>query len=192
MAIRVNTRWRSKGPKTLGDRASVVGVTIWRVAHDTGKHMEKEEFRITSDAQYTALLTEIIAFLVQVTDRILYGRLSEEDRATFMNALGQHLARTMQSNLADFLEAGDHTPAFIGTLNARAGDYAEFDFGDTGPGYGFVRYLGEKAAEVMAVTDSRWVIEHVMEIEAPQALRTVVRVIGEVMGVPVPEISAKM
>ncbi|MDA8363859.1 MAG: hypothetical protein M0Z84_08605 [Gammaproteobacteria bacterium] len=187
MAIRVKTRFRSKGPKTLADRASVVGVTIWRVAHEVGRHMEKEEFRISSDAQYTALLTEIIAFLLQITDRIVYGQLGEEDRATFMNALGLHLAKTMESNLADFLGPGDHIGPFISTLNARAADYAEFEFGEQGPGYGFLRYLGEKAAEVMAVTDNRWVIEHIMEIEAPGAIKTVKRVIGEVLGIRVPE-----
>ncbi len=185
MAIRVKTRFRSKGPKTMADRASVVGVTIWRVAHEVGRHMEKEEFRISSDAQYTAVLTEFIAFLLQVTDRIVYGQLSEEQRAEFMNALGVHLARTMESNLADFLGPGDHVSPFIATLNARAADYAEFDYGDGGPGYGFRRYLGEKVAGVMAVTDNRWVIEHVMEIEVPDALKTVQRVIGEVLGISV-------
>ncbi len=185
MAIRINSRWRSKGPKSLGDRASVVGVTIWRVAHEVGRHMEKEEFRISSDAQYTALLTELIAFFVQITDRIIYGQLSEEDRTTFINALGQHLAKTMESNLVDFLGSGDHIATFIATLNMRAQDYAEFEFGDQGPGYGFLRYLGDKAAEVMAATDNRWVIEHMMEIEAPAAIKTVKRVVGEVLGIQV-------
>jgi len=186
MALRVKTRFRSKGPKTLADRASVVGVTIWRVAHETGRHMEKEEFQIKSDAQYTALLTELIAFLIQVTDRMVYGQLSDIDRATFINALGHHLAKTMQSNLVDFLGPGDHIGPFIATLNERAGDYAEFDFGEQGPGYGFLRYLGEKVSGVMAITDNKWVIEHVMEIEAPEALKTVKRVVGEVLGVRVP------
>lgn len=186
MAIRVKTKWQRKGPKTLSDRASVVGVTIWRVAHETGRHMEKEEFRITSDSQYTALLTELIAFLLQVTDRIIYGQLSDADRATFINALGQHLARTMQSNMEEYLGPGEHTGPFIATLNARAQDYAEFDFTDNGPGYAFVRYLGEKISEVMATTDNKWVIEHVMEIEAPEAYKTVRRVVGEVLGVRVP------
>ncbi len=186
MAIRVKTKWQRKGPKTLADRASVVGVAIWRVAHETGRHMEKEEFKITSDSQYTALLTEIIAFLLQVADRIIYGQLSDEDRAAFINALGQHLARTMQSNLTEYLGPGEHTGPFIATLNARAQDYAEFDFGDNGPGYAFVRYLGEKISEVMATTDNKWVIEQVMEIEAPEAYKTVRRVVGEVLGVRVP------
>ncbi len=186
MALRVKTKWQSKGPKTYAERASVVGVTIWRVAHETGRHMEKEEFQITSDAQYTALLTEFIAFLMQVTDRIVYGQLNDADRATFINALGQHLAKTMQSNLVDFLGPGDHIGTFIATLNERAADYAEFEFGEKGPGYGFLRYLGEKVSQVMAVTDNKWVIEQVMEIEAPDAMKTVKRVVGEVLGVRVP------
>jgi len=185
MAIRMRTKWHTGGSKTIEDRAGVVGFNIWKIAKETWVRMEREGFRAGEDKQLAAVLTEMIAFLVQVSDRLVYGQLSEEERARFINALGKHLAQTMQSNLLDMLGPGDHAAPFIDTLNARTADYAEFEFTDFAPSYGFLRYLGEKISEAMAATDNKWVIEHIIEIEAPEALKPIKKLVGEVLGVKV-------
>ncbi|HEX9626420.1 MAG TPA: hypothetical protein VGA00_05730 [Acidiferrobacterales bacterium] len=185
MALRIRTKWRTGGPKTIEQRAGVVGVTIWKIAQETCRRMEKDDWPLGSDRQFVAVLTEFVAFLLQVTDRIVYGQLSEDDRRALINALGVHLARTAESNLLDYLGPGDHVNAFIATLNARAADYAECDYTDAGPSYAFLRLLGEKTADAMAATDSKWVLEQVMEIEAPEMLEPLRRVVGEVLGVKV-------
>ena len=82
MALRIKTKWNSKGPKTLADRASVVGVYIWRASQEACKRMEKDEFSLGSDQQFVAVLTEMVAFSLQVTDRIIHGQMSEDDRRT--------------------------------------------------------------------------------------------------------------
>jgi len=191
MAVRLKTKWhsskrrRSKGIRTLDDRATVVGVSIWKIAFNTFKRMEKEGFRFGTDEQVMSVVNEVIAFLLQVTDRLVYGELSEAERAAFINAVGKHLAATVDSNVRDFLGEGDHAGRFIATVNARAGDYAEFEFADGTPGYAFVRYVGEKVSEAMAETDNKWVVEHVMEIEIPEALKLLKRSVGESLGVAV-------
>ena len=185
MAIRMRTKWHTGGSKTIEDRAGVVGFNIWKISKETWSHMEKEGFRLGDDRQLAAVITEMIAFLVQVADRLVYDQLSEEERTRFINALGQHLARTMQSNMLDMFGPGDHATPFINTLNARTADYAEFEFENFAPSYGFLRYLGEKMSEAMAATDNKWVIEHVIEIEAPEALKPIKKLIGEVLGVKV-------
>jgi hypothetical protein len=185
MAVRIKTKFRKKGPKSPEERASVVGAYIWRVAQETFRHMGKEDFNFGSEEQVTAVITEFVAFLVQVADRIVYGQLSEDDRLRFINALGQHLAKTMQANQLDFKGPGDHMSPFIRTLNARSADYAEFDYKERGPSYGFLRYLGERVAEAMSMSENKWVKEYVMEIEAPEMMKTVKRLVGEVMGVKV-------
>jgi hypothetical protein len=185
VAIRMHTKWNTGGSKTIEDRAGVVGFNIWKIAKETWIRMEKEGFRAGQDRQLAAVITEMIAFLVQVSDRLVYGQLSEEERARFINALGKHLAHTMQSNMLDMFGPGDHATPFINTLNARAADYAEFEFAQYSPSYGFLRYLGEKMSEAMAATDNKWVIEHVIEIEAPEALKPIKKLIGEVLGVKV-------
>ena len=185
MAIRMHTKWHTGGSKTIEDRAGVVGFNIWKISKETWVRMEREGFRAGADTQLAAVLTEMMAFLVQVADRLVYGQLSEEDRARFINAMGKHLAHTMQSNMLDMFGPGDHMTPFIDRLNARALDYAEFEFANFYPSYRFLRYLGEKMYEAMAGTDNKWVIEHVIEIEAPEAIKPLKKLIGEVLGIKV-------
>lgn len=183
MAVQVKTKWRSKGTRTLEDRAGVVGFNIWKIAQETFRHMEKEGFRFGSDRQVTTVLTELIAFLVQIADRIVYKQLSEEDRATFINTVGQHLARTMENNQLDLFGPGEYKSAFINALNERFRDYAECVYTSNGPSYHFLRLLGEKVSDAMAVTDNKWVVEHMMEIESPEMIRPLKKTLGEVLGI---------
>lgn len=183
MALRLHTKWNTGGPKSIEQRASVVGVHIWRVAQETAKHMEKEEFRIGSDYQFLAIVTEFAAFLLQAVDRLVYQKLADEDRGRLVNAAGQHLAITMKSNALDWFGAGDHAGNFIAILNQRLADYAEFDFGAGEPSYAMTRYLGDKVADAMAATDAKWVLEQVVDIEAPDAVKTLRRTLGQVLGI---------
>lgn len=182
--MRLKTRFRTRGPKTLEQRASVVAANVWRIAQETCRRMEKEGYPLGSDVQVAALMAELMAFLVQAADRLVYGKLAEEDRARFINALGGHLARLLQDNLSESHGPGDYRGPFIQTLNERLNDYAEFGFCEQGPSYACLRYLGEKASEAMAATDNRWVLERVMDVEAPELYRLIKRLIHEVLGVP--------
>jgi hypothetical protein len=187
MALRMKTRFRSKGPKTIEDRANVVAYNIWKIAQETCRRMEKEGFKFASDLQLAAVITEMVAFLVQIADRSVYGQLPEDERARFVNALGRELAGHMAANLQETGGAGeDHARRFVATLNARFADYAECEYDPrSGPGYRFLRYLGDKVAAVMAATDNKWVVEQVMEIEAPEAVKAVRKLVHEVLGVKI-------
>lgn len=191
MVLRIKAKWheskrtRSKGSKTLVERAGVVGVNLWKIAFATYKEMEKGGFPFGTDGQVISVLSELIAFLIQVVDRSVYGKLDESERRAFINALAKHLANTIQSNMRDISGDGNYIPPFIDMLNKRLKDYAEFEYGHDGPGYAFTRYLGERISEAMAATDNKWVIEHVMEIEAPAALELVKKVVDEVLGAKV-------
>lgn len=192
MALRIKTKWheskrvRSRGPKTVADRASVIGFYFWKIARATFEHMEKEGFRFATDLQVIGVLTELIAFFVQITDRLVYGQMTEDERRELITEVVKHLAKTMQNNLMDVIGDGKYEKPFVTTMNERFQDYAEFEFGDHGPGYGFNRYLADKISEVMAATDNKWVTEHVMEIEVPEALKNVKKVVRETLGVKVP------
>jgi hypothetical protein len=195
MALRIKTKWhqskrppRSKrrgGEKTMEDRAKVVAFNIWKIALESFKHMEKEGFKFQADMQIAAVLTELIAFLVQIADRMVYGKIGEDERQAFVTAMARQLAVNMQTNLSDVAGEIEYAGPFIDTLNARFRDYAEFDYGESGPGYGFVRYLGEQVSDAMAEGDNKWVIEHVMEIEVPDMLPPLRRSVGEVLGIKV-------
>ena len=178
----IKTRWRNKkAPRTPGERAGVIGANIWKIAIEIFKHLEKDGFRFGTDRQVTAIITEFIAFLVQLTDRTVHGRSNDAERATLINAVAGHLARTMENNQLDLLGPGDYRAPFIQTLNDRFEDYAQFDYVDRDPGYACVRYFGSKVSDAMASSDNKWVLEHMMEIEAPEMVRCIKKLVDEIV-----------
>jgi hypothetical protein len=178
----IKTRWRNKkAPRTLEDRAGVIGANIWKIALEIYKHLEKDGFRFGSDQQVTAVITEFIVFLVQLTDRTVYGRRNDTDRASLINAVVGHLAKTMENNQLDLLGPGDYRAPFIQMLNDRLEDYARFEYIDRDPNYACLRYFGDKVSDAMASSDNKWVLEQMMEIEAPEMVRVIKKLVDEVV-----------
>jgi hypothetical protein len=193
VAVRLKTKWHrskrsqrniegSKREKTMTDLAGVISFNIWKLAKEIYTNMEKEEFLLGSDRQVIDILTEIIAFMIQVADRMVYGKISEEQRLEFITAMAKQLADMVDSNMNDLVGEGDYRQAFIDTLNNRFGEYAECVFENDEPGFDFRRLLGKYVSDIMAGTDNRWVVEYVMDVEVPKALKKLQRLITDVMG----------
>jgi hypothetical protein len=175
----IKTRWRKKGPRSLAERAGVIGANVWKLALEFFRHMEKEGFRFGSDRLVTNVLTEFVAFLVQLVDRTVYGRLAEADRAALVAAVVRHLAATMENNQLDLFGPGEYRKPFIDALNARFAEYAEFEYRDGEPGYACLRFFASRVAEWMAEGDNRWVIEQMMDVEAPEMVRLVKKLLEQ-------------
>jgi hypothetical protein len=177
--VPVKTRWRKTGERTLAERAGVIGANLWRVSLEIFKHMEKEGFRFGSDRMTTEVIAEFIAFVVQLADRAVYGKLSEADRAALIGAVVGHLAATMENNQRDLVGPGDHRKAFIDLLNARFGEYAAFEYAGAQPGYACLQFFAGRVADAMAGGDNKWVVEQMIDIEAPEMLRFVGKLIEQ-------------
>lgn len=177
----IKTRWRKKGPRSLADRAGVIGANVWKLALEFFRHMEKEGFRFGSDRLATGVLTEFIAFLVQLVDRLAYGRIAEEARAELISAVVRHLAVTMENNQFNLFGPGEYRKPFIEAMNARFAEYAEFAYPDGGPDYACLRYFASRVAGVLAESDNRWVIEQVMDIEAPEMVRLAKKLVEQTL-----------
>jgi hypothetical protein len=175
----VKTRWRKKGPRTLAERAGVIGANVWKISVEVFKHMEKEGFRFGSDRLVTDVLTEFIAFQVQLVDRAVYGRLAEADRAALVSEVVRHLALTMETNQRDLFGAGEYRKAFIDALNARFAEYAGFAYPGAEPDYPCLRFFAARVAEVMASGDNKWVVEQMMDIEAPEMVRLIRKLVEQ-------------
>jgi hypothetical protein len=175
----VKTRWRKKGPRTVEERAGVIGANVWKIALEVFRHMEKEGFRFGSDRMTTEVISESIAFLVQLADRAVYGRLAEEERAALIGAVVRHLAATMENNQQDLFGPGEYRKPFIDLLNARFGEYAGFEYRGGEPGYPCLRYFAGKVADAMASGDNKWVVEQMMDIEAPEMVRLVRKLVEQ-------------
>jgi hypothetical protein len=176
----VKTRWRKKGaPRTLADRAGVIGANVWKIALEIFRHMEKEEFRFGSDRLVTDVMAEFIAFLLQLADRAVYGRLSDADRATLIGEAARHLAATMENNQLDLLGAGEYRKPFIDLLNTRFEEYASFEYPGGEPGFPCLRFFAAKVSDVMAASNNKWVIEQIMDIEAPEMVRLIKKLVDQ-------------
>ena len=187
-AVLVKTRWRRKGARTLAERAGVIGANLWRISLEIFKHMEREGFRFGSDRMATGVIAEFIAFVVQLADRTVYGRLSEVDRATLIGEVAVHLAATMENNQRDLFGAGDYRKPFIDLLNARFEEYAAFEYAGAAPGYACLRLFAGKVSDAMASGDNKWVVEQMIDVEAPEMVRFVGKLIEQTVeqGTPAP------
>jgi len=175
----VKTRWRKKGARTLAERAGVIGTNVWKISSEVFKHMEKEGFRFGSDRLVTDVLAEFMAFMVQLADRAVYAKLSEADRAVLIGEVVGHLASTMENNQRDLLGPGEYRKPFIDLLNARFGEYAGFAYAGVEPGYPCLRFFATKVSDAMASGDNKWVVEQMMDIEAPEMVRLVAKLIEQ-------------
>jgi len=184
----VKTRWRKKGARTVAERAGVIGANVWKLSLEIFKHMEKEGFRFGSDRLVTDVLTEFIAFLVQLADRAVYAKLSEADRAALVGEVAGHLAATMENNQRDLLGPGEYRKPFIDLLNTRFGEYASFAYAGAEPGYPCLRFFATKVSDAMASGDNKWVVEQMMDIEAPEMVRLVRKLVEQTVeaGTPSP------
>jgi hypothetical protein len=179
----VKTRWRKKGVRTLAERAGVIGANLWKLSLEIFKHMEKEGFRFGSDRLVTGVLTEFIAFVAQLVDRAVYGRLSDAERAALIGEVAGHLAATMENNQRDLLGPGEYRKPFIDALNARFGEYAEFECPGGEPSYACLRYFATKVSDAMTGADgsgdNKWVVEQMMDIEAPEMVLLVKKLVDQ-------------
>ena len=178
------TRWRNKRARTLAERAGVIGANIWKISLDIFKHMEKEGFRFGSDRLVTGVLSEFIAFLVQLVDRAVYGKLIEADRATLIGEVAGHLAATMENNQLDLFGPGEYRKPFIDLLNTRFAEYAGFECPGGEPGFPCLRYFATRVSDAMASGDNKWVVEQMMDIEAPEMVRVVKKLVEQTVTTP--------
>ena len=175
----VKTRWRKKGARTLVERAGVIGANLWKLSIEIFKHMEKEGFRFGSDRLVTGVLTEFIAFVAQLVDRALYGRLSDAERAALIGEVVGHLAATMENNQRDLLGPGEYRKPFLEALHARFGEYAGFEYPGGEPSYACLRFFATKVSDAMAGGDNKWVVEQRMAIEAPEIVLLVKKLVEQ-------------
>jgi len=194
MAVRLKSRWHrskrsernqrgSSAPKTLLDLSSVIGMSIWKLGRETFIRMEKVGFRFREDTQAINFIEEFLIFQLHIADRMLYQKVEDEKREAFINAVAAHLANSLIDNQTDLLgESQDYLEQFNQRFNQRFADYAEFAFSDQGPAYSALRYLAHKVAEVLSVTDDKWVVEQVIDIEAPEVVSKIMPVIDQVLG----------
>ena len=80
MAIRLKTKFHTKGQRSPATLASVVAVLAWKLAIESIKRMRKADYDIDAGRQYFDFVCEFLVFLAVSADRIAYRELEEGDR----------------------------------------------------------------------------------------------------------------
>jgi hypothetical protein len=188
MAIRIKSSWHESDrnkptSKTLEDNAGALAFIAWRLSLESAKKLHREGFDYRSDKERVGVISEFLAFQIQLADRLAFDRLGDEDREAFINALGQRLADYMQENMEDIVGPGNYRPPFIAMLNERLGDYSGLSFENGEPGFDFVRYFGDRILKVMGENQTnRWVFDQITQIEAPEIAEKLKSSLGNLFG----------
>jgi len=170
--VRVKSKWSRKDKeRSLSETGGAMAFILWRIAQQGVLNLENEGFQTDTNAQRLDILTEFLAFLVHLVDRMTANDLSQDERQEFITSLAMHLANTMQENRTDAEGKSDYRHALIVRLNERAADYASFSCPDNEPGFAMRRCFGEYVRAVMGEKDNKWVTDQVMDIEVPEALK---------------------
>lgn len=171
--MRVKSNWFRDGQaKTPQENASAIAFIAWRIADNALKNMRRADFEIAVGPQYFAFLSEFLIFLVMVADRVVYQRMDEGSRTVFTSTVANRVGETLADNWSRLLGGteAEHKATFIDRLNRRAGEYAEYEYGEAGPSFSFLRHFGYAMQEVVDERDKTWVIDQVMASEAPEAV----------------------
>jgi len=173
---------KARDPATL---ASVAAFTAWRLGLATIRQMRSAQFEIEASPQYFEVLREYLVFLAQVADRLAFARLTLPERRVFTVSVVKRLAELLAENQSRLLGEDDEQirSGFIGLFNSRADDYAQVDFGEgEGQDVAFMRLASVALLAAVAPQDRAWVADQVMSFEAPGAVKTLRKVLDNLVG----------
>lgn len=174
--MRIRTKWHKKDREvSVEEKANTMAFISWRIAMAFVLNMENENFQTDTQKQRMDIIQEVVAFLVSVTDRLVANQMSEEERRDFITKFALKIAKVFQENAEDLVGRGeDYQGPFINVLNDRLNAYSEcgWDDAEEMPGYQYKRDFGDYVSAVMGEKDNKWITDHVMQIEVPEAMTT--------------------
>ena len=176
MAIRIRSQFHRGGrERSAAELASVIAMLGWKLSQDAIRRMRAAQFDIDIGTQYFDFVCEYLAFMLHAADRLAYRALDPEKRIEFTTALALKLAEVVEDN-RDMLiaepEPGRCRRHFIALANQRGEEYADFAYdAKEGPDFGFRRFFGSRLLEIVPEKDHSWVIDQIMEIEAPESVK---------------------
>lgn len=180
--VRIKTRWNNVDKvRSIQEIVSALGFTLWRIGQGALLNLENEGFQTDTQLQRVEVMQEFTAFLIHMVDRIAYERMDDEERAAFITALAMKIADYVQDNTRDILGNGDYRTGFIERLNLCMDEYSEFAVIDSEPSFQLLRFFGDRLTRVLGERQRQWVGTQVIDIEAPNAIKTLRRAIGSLL-----------
>ena len=180
--MRVKSTWHKTQVKTIDDIAGALAFNSWRITKNQLEDLINEAF-VIEKAQVFDVIKEYLCYLIQCVDRLVFDKLDAEQRQELIIALAKQSADYYQENKEERIGPGDHWRTFIQLYNDRSKDYADYEFIDGEPNYHFLRYFGEKIQKAMTKADEKWIVQQMVEIQAPKSFKAIKKSVDELVAV---------
>lgn len=181
MALRIRNSFHSGRPRSMAEHASVIAMLAWKLGQESIARMREADYDIEVGRGWFDFVCEYLAFLAMSADRIAHADLDPDDRMAFTTALVKRLGDMVEESrhalLPDLLP-GEARSGFLELFNRRSDEYADFGFDASGPDFGFRRCFAACVRETLPEKDRLWAIDQVMEIESPEAIKTLQKTLG--------------
>jgi hypothetical protein len=180
--MRVKSKWHKDAVKTVDEIASALAFNTWRITKNNLEDLINEGFTIEKN-QVFGVISEYLCFLIQCVDRLIFQKTSLDNRRQILILLARQSADYFHEEKTERIGEGSHWDDFVNLYNSRAQDYSEFRFNLDGPDYHFLRYFAEKTKSVMTQLDEKWVVQQMIEIQAPKAFDEINKSVENLMQV---------
>ncbi len=172
MRVRTRTKWNQKDqPRDFDQVGSALAFNAWRIATAALLELENEGFQTDTQKQRLDIILEFLVFLLHSTDRLVYGRVSDQDRAGLITAFARHVDRIVRDNARDTRGAEEYAGGIIDLINEISNEYVEYPFTDGEPSFSYLRVFADRVAARMGPRDNKWILDHVMQVEGPESIR---------------------
>ena len=173
LVTRTRDKWKNKArPKSIEENAVATAYIIWQLALNGAKNLHVEDFHFDSDEQRIRVIEEYLAFLVHLSDRLMFESLNSSQRKEFVLNVAGATARHLQRNKEEILGRGDYRTPYLSMVDRRSSEYSACALDKDGPGYQMLRIIGSNIQSIMGYDQTnKWVIDQVMENDAPGMFR---------------------
>ena len=180
--MRVQSTWHKTQVKTIDDIAGALAFNSWRITKNHLTDLINKAY-VIEKAQVFDVIREYMCYLIQCVDRLAFDVLDTKKRQELIIAIAKQSADYYQENKQERIGEGDHWQEFIDTYNLRSQDYSDFEFYEGEPNYLFMRYFGEKVQKAMTDVDEKWIIQQIVEIQAPKAFQSIKKSVNDLVSV---------
>ncbi|SMM99504.1 hypothetical protein SPONN_637 [uncultured Candidatus Thioglobus sp.] len=180
--MRVKSKWHKTQVKTIDDIGGALAFICWRITKNHLEDLINEGFVVEKE-QVFDVIAEYLCFLIQSIDRLVFKTLNNKQRQELINKLAKQSAFYYQENKSERIGEGNHWKAFVNTYNQRSQDYSDYDFINNEPDYHFLRYFAEKVKLAMTDVDEKWIVQQMIEIQAPKAFKKISSSVDDLVSV---------
>lgn len=185
MKLRIRNSFKNRPNATLEEKANILAYNIWQISLAGAKNLHEEDYIYSDDAQRVGVIREYLVFLAHVADRMVYGRLDEDARATFINELAKNTANHIQRNTEEIAGPGDYRAMYLATINDRFNEYAQCSFENGEPGYSLLRKFGENVRHIMGDDQTnKWTIDQIMDVDGPMLVEKMADSLNSIIDQP--------